>query len=221
MVNNLIILVGVVLLCLLLYFEKREGRKGLLIAKSTLSLLFVLTALLQPHPIPIYFTFILVGLILCLAGDIFLALPQEKMFLFGLISFLFGHIFYIIAFFTMGHISAWTLVASLGALFVSGSIFLWLKPHLGSMQIPVIFYIIVISVMIVGAWSLIDDLRYNWTGRVMVFVGALSFYFSDVFVARDRFMKNEFLNRLIGLPMYYFGQFVLAFSVGALRIDGV
>ncbi len=46
---------------------------------------------------------------------------------------------------------------------------------------------------------------------------ALSFYVSDVFVARDRFLKEEFINRLVGLPMYYAGQFLLAFSVGLLR----
>jgi hypothetical protein len=51
---------------------------------------------------------------------------------------------------------------------------------------------------------------------VIVFAGAVSFYFFDVFVARDRFLKSEFLNRLIGLPLYYFGQFLLAFSVGLL-----
>jgi hypothetical protein len=48
----------------------------------------------------------------------------------------------------------------------------------------------------------------------MVFSGALLFYLSDLFVARDRFIKNESLNRFVGLPMYYGGQFLLAFSVG-------
>ncbi|TFG38533.1 MAG: hypothetical protein E4H39_00070 [Syntrophobacterales bacterium] len=50
----------------------------------------------------------------------------------------------------------------------------------------------------------------------MIFVGALCFYFSDIFVARDRFFRKEFLNRLIGLPLYYLGQFLLAFSVGLI-----
>lgn len=51
----------------------------------------------------------------------------------------------------------------------------------------------------------------------MVFGGALLFYLSDIFVARDRFLKTSFLNRLVGLPIYYAGQFLLAFSVGLLR----
>ena len=31
---------------------------------------------------------------------------------------------------------------------------------------------------------------------MIVFWGAVSFYFSDLFVARDRFLRPEFLNRL-------------------------
>jgi uncharacterized membrane protein YhhN len=71
--------------------------------------------------------------------------------------------------------------------------------------------------MLSGAWSVLGDSNLTRPGRIMVFAGALSFYFSDVFVARDRFLKEEFLNRLMGLPMYYTGQFLLAFSVGLLR----
>ena len=62
--------------------------------------------------------------------------------------------------------------------------------------------------------SVLGDSDLPGSGRIMIFVGALSFYFSDLFVARDRFIKEEFLNSLVGLPMYYAGQFILAFSVG-------
>jgi uncharacterized membrane protein YhhN len=84
------------------------------------------------------------------------------------------------------------------------------------MNLPVLLYIIVITIMVVGAWSVIGDTQLAFFGRVVIFVGALSFYFSDVFVARNRFLKPGFINRLIGLPLYYFGQFLLAFSVGGL-----
>jgi len=100
---------------------------------------------------------------------------------------------------------------------ISAWIYIWLRPHLGAMELPVLLYIIIITVMISGAWTVLGDIDLIRSGRIMVFAGAFSFYFSDVFVARDRFMKREFLNRLIGLPLYYFGQFLLAFSVGLLR----
>jgi uncharacterized membrane protein YhhN len=215
--NILIILAAAMLLIGLLYFESRQKPNGLLPTKSALSLLFILTALIQIHPIPAYYHLLLAGLLFCLAGDVFLALRGEKMFLFGLVSFLLGHIFYIFAFYCVARFGFLTWAGASITLVVSAWIYIWLRPHLGSMNTPVLFYMIVISIMLVGAWSVLGDARMPWSGRIVVFVGAFSFYFSDLFVARDRFLKKEFLNRLVGLPMYYTGQFLLAFSVGLPR----
>jgi uncharacterized membrane protein YhhN len=211
----ILVLAGALLPCLL-YYEHKEDRRGLVPAKTALSALFVITALVQPHPIPAYYHFLLIGLLFCLAGDVFLALPQDRMFRLGLVSFLIGHIFYIVAFFTTAYVGHWTWWGTLVVLIVSGWIYRWLRPHLGGMNGPVLAYIIVITVMVSGAWSIWGDARLAWVGRIMVFAGACCFYISDVFVARDRFVKKEALNRLIGLPLYYGGQFILAFSVGQL-----
>jgi hypothetical protein len=35
-------------------------------------------------------------------------------------------------------------------------------------------------------------------------------------VARQRFVSEGFGNRLLGLPLYYAGQFLLAWSVGLI-----
>ncbi len=212
----MIITLAAIILAGHLHFEKGDNRKRLLITKTAVSSLFILAVLIQPHPIAGYYHFLLVGLILCLGGDVLLALPQKRMFLFGLLSFLFGHIFYIIAFFFVAKTSQWIWAGSPIILVISGSVYFWLKPHLGSMKVPVLLYVIVISIMLFGALAILGDSNLANSGRIMVFVGALSFYLSDVFVARDRFLKDEFINRLIGLPMYYTGQFLLAFSVGLL-----
>jgi uncharacterized membrane protein YhhN len=216
MVNILILVLAAVLLAGLLYFEKTENQLGRLPTKTALSSLFILAAMIQPHPISRYYQFVLLALAFCLGGDVFLALPQKKMFLIGLISFLCGHIFYIIALFSVAQLSKLTLVGSLTGLVISGGVYSWLRPHLGSMKTPVLIYVIVITVMLSGACTVLGDSTLVRTGRIMVFAGALSFYFSDLFVARDRFLKREFQNRIIGLPMYYTGQFLLAFSVGLL-----
>jgi len=218
MLNILIIVVAIILLLGLLYCENKENRRGLLLTKTLLSSLFILAVLVQNHSFSIYFYFLLVGLIFCLGGDVFLALPQKRMFFLGLVSFLFGHVFYIFSFFYVAQTSLWTWVGSLIVLAVSGWVYFWLRPHLGSMNLPVLLYVLVITAMVSGACSVIGDPNLESLGRIMVFSGALSFYFSDVFVARDRFLKNEFLNRLIGLPIYYIGQFLLAFSVGLLKV---
>ena len=215
-INIIIIASAGILLPFLLYYEYRKDRRGILPTKTALSALFVITALVQPHPIPAYYHFLLIGLLFCLGGDIFLALPQDKMFRLGLVSFLIGHIFYIIGFFTTAHINMWTGWGTLIVIIFSGWVYLWLKPHLGNMKIPVLAYIIVITIMLSGAWSILGESALAVTGKIVIFSGASCFYVSDLFVARDRFLKNEPVNRFMGLPLYYIGQFLLAFSVGLL-----
>lgn len=216
MVNTLIIFSAVTLLAGLLFFEKNGNQKGKLPTKTILSCLFIFTALVQSRPIPGYFYILLIGLIFCLGGDVFLALPRERMFLFGLVSFLLGHIFYVASFFYLADLSHGSWIGVGIGLVASGGVFFWLRPYLGSLLIPVIAYIVVITVMLVGSWTVLCDAGVELSGRLMVFGGAVSFYVSDLFVARDRFLKIKFKNRLIGLPLYYFGQFLLAFSVGAV-----
>jgi uncharacterized membrane protein YhhN len=88
------------------------------------------------------------------------------------------------------------------------------------MKGPVLVYILVITAMVACASGVLANPGLALPGRGMVFAGALLFYFSDVFVARDRFVKKAFSNRLAGLPLYYGGQFLLALSLGVLAPAG-
>jgi len=213
----LLLIPAIVLLICLLIFEKRENRKGMLPTKTVLSLLFIITAISQIHLIQPYTLFIIIGLLFCLGGDVFLALPQERMFLWGLISFLVGHVCYVIGFIWIADASKMTLMGVVVTMLLGGVIYIWLKPHLGNMKKPVIAYIFVISFMFIGAWSVLGMPRQPFTARLLIFVGAASFYISDIFVARDRFLKYSFINRLLGLPLYYLAQFMIAFSIGMVR----
>ena len=213
----MIVVMAIILVTGLLYFEKKGNIIGRLPIKALLSSLFVVSILVQPHHISRYGQFLLIGLIFCLGGDICLAVPRGKMFLAGLICFLLGHVFYIFGFFHVANPGMRTWAGSIIVLFISTGIYFRLKSHLGAMNIPVLFYIVVITVMLSGAWSVFVDSGLTLSGRVMVVSGALFFYISDLFVARNRFLKKEFFNRLIGLPLYYAGQFILAFSVGVLK----
>ena len=210
----ILIVLAFVLLVGLLFFEKKENRKGLLPTKTVLSLLFIVTAVSQIHLIQPYTLFIIIGLLFCLGGDVFLALPQERMFLFGLVSFLLGHICYVIGFIWIAGPSKMTLIGVIVTVVLSGPVYIWLKPHLGTMKKPVIAYILVISLMFISAWSVLGMPRQPFMPRLLVFAGAACFYLSDIFVARDRFLKNAFVNRLLGLPLYYLAQFMIAFSIG-------
>lgn len=214
MLNAAIITLAVLLLILLLYNVKKDNRRSILFTKTTLSSLFIILAILQPHASARYYQFILIGLVLCLGGDVFLALSQKHMFLVGLISFLLGHVFYIIAFITVSPAYPGLWAEYFITLVISGRVYFWLRPNLGSMNYPVLIYIAIITIMLCASWSILFNTELARTGRIIVFAGAFLFYTSDVFVARNRFVKSEFLNPVIGLPLYYAGQFLLAFSVG-------
>ncbi len=217
MMNGLIILLGIILLFGVLYFEKKKNRTPRLITKFTLSLLFVITAQLQPHSVPAYYHYLLVGLIFCLVGDVCLALPQRKAFMGGLVAFLIWHVLYIFSFSSLIPISHWFSSGLFIIVGISALIFFWLRPHLKSMLIPVLLYILVITIMASGAWAVFGQSSFQISGRAFILVGALCFYVSDIFVARHRFIKEEYRNRLLGLPLYYTGQFMLAFSIGFLK----
>jgi uncharacterized membrane protein YhhN len=216
MTNTLIIAAAACLLVSLLYFEKKQNRKGLVPTKGLLSLMFIWAALVQPHRFPVYARFLITGLGLCFVGDVCLALPQKRAFLLGLMSFLLGHVFYIVSFFWVSKANFWMWAGSSIAVIISATVYVWLKSHLGGMRAAVFLYILVITVMVSGSFRTLGDISLAFPGRVMVFIGSMSFYFSDIFVARDRFLKKQFVNRLVGLPMYYLGQFLLAFSLGLI-----
>jgi uncharacterized membrane protein YhhN len=210
------IFVAILLMMALLVSLKRQMSGIALIAKTVLSVIFVLTALITPHLNPTYSWLIVIGLAFCLTGDICLAFDSRKAFSAGLAVFLVGHLIYVGAFFNIATVSIWSLIF-LGLFgIISGAVFAWLKPHLGSMKGPVIAYIVTITVMVAGAGSVAAVTRFSAGGRWLVAAGAILFYLSDLFVARQQFVQETFFNRAVGLPLYYMGQFFLAFSVGRI-----
>jgi uncharacterized membrane protein YhhN len=213
MLDNVILTLALLLLAALLFYAKKESTRGLLMTKPFLSALFVLAALVGPHGNPQYFRLVLAGLLFCAAGDVFLIFfSSKRLFTAGLVSFLVGHVLYSIAFFTAASPGSLALVVAVLCPVMSGSVFIWLRSRLGTLLLPVAAYVSVITVMVIGAASLAGNELLGPAGRTLAFSGALLFYVSDIFVARHRFVKKEFLNRLAGLPLYYAGQFMIAYS---------
>jgi uncharacterized membrane protein YhhN len=66
--------------------------------------------------------------------------------------------------------------------------------------------------MVCAAAGLATNPRIPGTPQLGILAGAILFYVSDLFVARQRFVVNAHHNRQIGLPLYHAGQFLLAFS---------
>lgn len=209
-----VIIIGALSLLIgLLYFVKKESTKGILFTKPFLSILFVVVALTGSSANPTYCNLVLTGLLFCMAGDVLLIFPAKELFLVGLVSFLAGHVLYSIAFFMMASPGTLTWIITAVCLLISCTVFIWLRTHLGTMLVPVIAYIAVITAMVIGATSLASNGQLSFAGRALVLCGAILFYFSDIFVARHRFVKKQYFNRLAGLPIYYTGQFMIAYSL--------
>ena len=147
-----------------------------------------------------YAHLVVAGLLLSAAGDVLLLSSRERAFLAGIGSFLVAHVAYAAAFAPAARVSL--PVAGLLSLAAVG-IVAWLWPHLGKFRIPVVVYALAITAMLVLALGVASPI---------VRAGALLFYLSDLTVARDRFVHRAFGNRLVGLPLYYAGQVLLALS---------
>ena len=217
MLRYILLVVAAGLLLGLLWAEGTGANWLSLGFKTPLSILFVVAALLQPRVIPKYFKFVFTGLFLGLVGDVCLGLPGITAFRIGLVAFLAGHILYILAFAILARSADWINPWNILIIAISGFVYWWLLPHLGKMLVPVTFYIVVISMMVAAAWAAFRNRGVRRTGAWFILIGAVFFYVSDIFVAHQRFVTEQFYNRLIGLPLYYTAQFLIAFSVGLVR----
>lgn len=216
MFEVVLLLVAVPMLLLVLHFERTEQRFGLVPSKGLLSALFVLMGLIQQSDLDAFRMWVLLGLTFSFLGDVSLALPSKVAFLIGLVLFLVGHVFYVVAFLSIAVFSAVLIPVVLVLLVIATVVFIWLRPHVGSLLVPVLAYMVVISAMVACAVAVALNPDLPTVGRVTILIGAVAFYLSDLFVARDRFVDRNILNRRIGLPFYYTGQFLIALSIGAL-----
>ena len=144
-----------------------------------------------------------VGLVLSLGGDVFLLLRNDKVgFPLGLVSFLLGHVAYVVGMaqaFESGILLAVGLASVVVGMVVVG------RPIVGSVRrgehpeltAPVIAYMVVISAMVVTAFG---------TASAWAIAGALLFYVSDATLATNRFVRPLPQGNLAVMTTYHLGQ---------------
>ena len=200
----------------LLVAEARGSRPGVWICKPLAAAGFVWAALAFGALESPYGIWVLAGLLLSAAGDVLL-IPRgaKAFFLAGLVSFLLGHVAYAGAFALRG-LEIGTMAAAavpVGAVSMLALRYLW--PHVQrkapALQYPVLVYVAVISTMVVCAAGTVGK-----AGNLLLLAGAVAFYASDLAVARQRFVAETFSNKLWGLPAYYAGQLLIAWSLVGL-----
>jgi uncharacterized membrane protein YhhN len=178
-------------------------------SKMTASSSLVALALSAGAPLSRYGRVVLVALVLSWIGDLLLAGQSDQFFLFGLASFLLAHVAYIVAFSVHGINRNWILVAAVPVVLVSIGVSVWLVAYVPTdMLIPVRVYTLVISLMVIAAFG-----TRGAGAPLLLPIGALLFYFSDLSVATAQFVQTDFPNYVWGLPFYFAGQVLLALSV--------
>jgi uncharacterized membrane protein YhhN len=149
-----------------------------------------------------------VGLVLSLAGDVFLMLPSDR-FLFGLVSFFAAHVAYVVGFLLAGPepalLAVGVAVVAAGVGFIGVPLVRKVKAgDQADFAVPVIAYLSVISVMVVVAFG---------AGNPWGIAGALSFYASDAILGWNRFVAETSHGHLAVMVTYHLAQFLLVLSL--------
>jgi uncharacterized membrane protein YhhN len=174
------------------------------LGKPLASAAFVGYAAWRFEPAETFDLAVLAGLALGAVGD--LLLIRERTFDLGLLAFLLGHVAYVVAFVLVAPPDAWPLAPLVVLAVVAAVTLRWLWPHLGRRRGPVVAYVAAIVAM-------------TWGGLALSLMGAVApaaglavvlFLVSDLLVARHRFVRPQRVNRVLGLPMYYAAQLLLA-----------
>ncbi len=151
-----------------------------------------------------------VGLLLSWVGDVALLSDERRIFLGGIVAFLLAHLAYAGAFLTLGVHGPTVGIALVAIAPFGGLTMLWLRKGAGNLFPAVAAYVGAIEVMVALAYGVATPGLRPWPAA------ATLFFLSDLAVARERFRQSAFINRAIGLPLYYGAQFAFALSAGPL-----
>jgi uncharacterized membrane protein YhhN len=160
-----------------------------------------------------------IGVVFSLTGDIFLLL-SNRWFTAGLAAFLLAHISYIIGLNTpFGSTSPlWALVIGIILALSAARI---LRPILAGVRekglqklvIPVAAYGMVITIMLLSAILTIYRVEWKTSSSGLVSLGAILFYFSDIILAWNKFVKPIRNGRVVNMIAYHLGQIALITGV--------
>jgi uncharacterized membrane protein YhhN len=159
---------------------------------------------------------VLIGLVLSLAGDVFLMWPQQG-FLPGLVSFLLAHLAYIVAFTRRARFAARPLPFVLYAL-VAAVLLSQLWPGVPAvLRGPVLAYVVCLAAMAAQAgvvWLVARGSDGESLARNAA-IGGVFFMASDTLLAFNKFNAPVPLSALLILATYWLAQGLIAASLRA------
>jgi len=222
MIEYIFLIIFFIVVIIELFGEFKENSKIIYMSKPLLMpllILFYIFGVVEAASIVQVDWLIVIALIGGMGGDIFLMLKDEdKWFLPGMGSFLINQIFYIIYFFLSitdyAAFNLWGLLLIIPALLILVFTVPRFISKTENMKIPVIIYMAAILLMHISALLRIADLRLLGLPFILIYIGSLSFIFSDASLAVDKW-AGEFKNsRVIIISTYILAQFYIV--LGAL-----
>jgi uncharacterized membrane protein YhhN len=164
------------------------------------------------------------GIGFSLAGDVFLMLSyarfSDRWFTPGLVAFLLAHISYIVGLNSpLPNVSPiWSLglavILSLSAARILQRILAGVRQK-GLLRLvrPVGIYGTVITLMLLSALLTLNSSTWKTSAAVLVAGGAILFYFSDILLAWNKFVRPIRNGRLANIVLYHLGQAALVVGV--------
>jgi uncharacterized membrane protein YhhN len=186
------------------------GMKPLEYVAKPLTMVVLIAAVLAMEPSSSTArAFFVAALVFSLIGDVFLMLPdRERYFVFGLGSFLIGHLAYIPGLWLLGFdvrmLLVGLLVVSVFVTAIGRQVVAGVRASEPKLTLPVTVYMGVISVMVVSAFA---------TARPIAIAGALLFYASDALIAWNGFIKEHRWGKLAIIVTYHAAQVGLALAL--------
>ena len=160
-----------------------------------------------------------VGILFSLAGDVLLMISLDRMFIFGLVAFLFAHVAYLIGFQNeLMKITSWSVllivILSISAVRVMRRIVSAIRAK-GQTRLvnPVIVYSTVITVMLYAAMTTLSNPAWKAGASLLVSIGAFLFYVSDLILAWNKFVSPIKNGRILNIVAYHLGQIGLIAGV--------
>ena len=147
---------------------------------------------------------LLIGLLLSALGDVLLNISSQ-LFVGGLVSFLMAYALYAFAFYQKREPTPFRIGISVAEGWYSIALLWLLLPSLGSMTVPVIAYMTVITTM--AALAILRGDKHYYVG-----LGALILMASDTLLAVNHFVVPIPYGEFPEMITYYLGQYLIVYG---------
>lgn len=147
-----------------------------------------------------------------LMGDLILTVPVEYSLHLGVFYFLLVHGCYIVLLANFFRFNGYKLSLYLFILGVSGVLFYFFSPYLGTLLVPLTIYFSVLLLMVFMAFQ-------TKQGSLLMMLGAFNFWCSDSMLIYNLLLPDPIQLRIPVMLTYYLAQYLLVSGVLVLTRD--